>query len=131
MYGGFWVSVVASGIQTLEVFRLRSFDLVLMDAALTGLPATDVIRRLRSVTGTDGEDRPRTDVPILVIAASEAEAKLEDVLESGADERLLAPLDAEELVPKLHGVVATWRLEHPGRPYADAAALLPSPRNDQ
>ncbi|MEZ4624469.1 MAG: hypothetical protein R2843_06700 [Thermomicrobiales bacterium] len=33
---GFWTSVIASALQTLEVFRLRTFDLIIVDAALDG-----------------------------------------------------------------------------------------------
>ncbi|MCC6792252.1 MAG: response regulator transcription factor, partial [Thermomicrobiales bacterium] len=64
--GGFWTSVIASGIQALEVFRLRTFDLVLIDVAMKGMGALEVIRRLRL---PGAEDSPRTDIPILAIAA--------------------------------------------------------------
>ncbi len=121
VYGGFWSSVVASGIQTLEVFRLRTFDLVLIDAALPGLSATDVIRRLRSPADASNES-PRTDVPILVVSATEDEAPSEAMVVAGADGTLIAPLDLEQLVPQLHGIVVEWRRRHPGRPFADETA---------
>ncbi len=44
--GGFWTSVIASGLQAIEVFRLRQFDLVLIDAGLTSFSAVELIRRL-------------------------------------------------------------------------------------
>ena len=112
VYGGFWISVIASGVQTLEVFRLRSFDLVLLDAALGGLGALETVRRLRD----------RTDVPILLIAADPAEVAAEDATAAGADAVLAAPLDLEEMVPHLHAIVQRWRAAHPGRPTADQMA---------
>ncbi|MGH2560111.1 MAG: response regulator [Thermomicrobiales bacterium] len=130
VYGGFWTSVVASGIQTLELFRLRSFDLILIDAALQGLSATDVIRRLR-FSSDASQDGPRTDVPILIIAAAEEEAPMEEMIDAGANGRLVAPLDLDHLVPKLHAVVAKWRREHPGRPFADEAAQRSSDHSSQ
>src|SRR5215204_5867380 len=37
MIAGFWTSTVASALQAIEVFRLRTFDLIIVDAALDGL----------------------------------------------------------------------------------------------
>ncbi|HKG26297.1 MAG TPA: response regulator [Thermomicrobiales bacterium] len=121
VYGGFWTSTVASGIQTLEVFRLRTFDLALIDAALGDLNAIEVVRRLRGHSDRGTTDNPRTDIPILLIAASEEELASIDVAAAGIDGTIVAPLDLEQLVPYLHSVVATWRAAHPDRSWADAA----------
>lgn len=117
--GGFWTSIIASGIQALEVFRLRGFDLVLVDATLSGLGPLDVIRRLRlpTVAGT-----PRTDVPILVIAGSETEMTAETATETGADGILYPPIELDVLIPALFRVVDEWRAANPGRPWADETA---------
>jgi DNA-binding response OmpR family regulator len=120
VYGGFWTSTVASGIQTLEVFRLRTFDLVLLDAALGDLRAIEVVRRLRGRSDLGAGEHARTDIPILLIAATAEELDSVDVAAAGVDGTLVAPLDLEELVPYLHGVVANWRAAHPDRPWADA-----------
>lgn len=120
LLGGFWVSVIASGIQALEVFRLRAFDLVLMDGGLTGFDANELIRRLRLPdTGGNG---PRTEVPILAIADHDAAAR--SAMAAGADESLVPPLELEELVPRLHRIVREWRARHPDRPWADQVAQL-------
>jgi CheY-like chemotaxis protein len=117
--GGFWTSVIASGIQALEVFRLRTFDLVLVDAALKGLGALEVIRRLRL---PGAEDAPRTDIPILVIAGGLDEIDAQDVAKVGADGLLLPPIEIEVLIPALFRIVDEWRASHPDRPWADQAA---------
>jgi len=127
LFAGFWTSVVASGIQTLEVFRLRTFDLVLIDAALGGLSAREVIRRLREQaarvrSGGAGKDASRTDVPILLVVADASEVNPAEARAAGADDVLVAPLDLEELAPRLHAIVRDWRAAHPDRPMADAAA---------
>src|SRR5687768_14805522 len=67
---GFWISTVASALQTLELFRLRTFDLMLIDATLEGLGADEVVRRLRT---TDSGASSRTDIPIIIIAGSREE----------------------------------------------------------
>jgi DNA-binding response OmpR family regulator len=120
IYGGFWTSTVASGIQTLEVFRLRSFDVALVDAALHDLDAAEVVRRLRGRSDRSGTDRRRIDIPILFIAAAPDELNSISPNEVGADGVFVAPLDLERIVPELHAVVAKWRAAHPGRPWADA-----------
>jgi CheY-like chemotaxis protein len=117
--GGFWTSVIASGIQALEVFRLRTFDLVLVDAALKGLGPLEVIRRLRR---PGEEDAPRTDIPILVIAGGLDEIDAHGVQQVGADGLLLPPIELEALIPALFRIVDEWRASHPDRLWADQAA---------
>ncbi len=120
--GGFWVSIIASAIQTLEVFRLRSFDLVLIDRGLSGLDALELVRRLRRQPDSEAESGPRTDVPIVLI---EDHAGLEDTaIAAGADTVLAPPLELDTLVPTLHQIVLAWRAQHPDRPWADQVAQL-------
>lgn len=122
--GGFWVSVIASGLQALEVFRLRAFDMVVIDAGLQSFQAMELIKRLRG-TSTRVEDRtPRTLSPLVIVS--------EDVLELGNDERrdlsiaavLQAPLDIDVIVRYLHEVFNVWRLENPDTQLADSANLV-------
>ena len=116
---GLWTSVIASEIQTLEVFRLRTFDLAIIDAALSGLGAIDLIRRLRSA---DDRGATRTDIPILVIAGSPDEISVDAVAYAGADGLLLPPIELADLAFSLFTIVDRWREEHPDRPYADELA---------
>jgi CheY-like chemotaxis protein len=125
VYAGFWTSTIASAIQALEVFRLRSFDVMVLDAALGGIGAIELLRRLRGRS-----DRAiateRTDIPILVIAASEVEFdSLEDRL-VGADHVIVAPIELEDLAAELGRLVTDWRAAHPERQWADDAALGPA-----
>lgn len=123
LYGGFWISIIASGVQTLEVFRLRTFDLVLIDHALPGLSAAEVVRRLRLPSGSGGDREARTDVPILMIL-DEPGPGAERALEAGADAVLTPPIELETLVPYLHQIVSDWRQAHPDRPWADQLAQM-------
>ncbi len=110
LYGGFWTSVVASGLQALEVFRLRGFDLILVDAALGGIGALESIHRLRGTSNRATPGDPRTDAPIGLIAEEVAlllpsKRRLPDDVEV-----LSAPLELEEIVPRLHAILERWRL---------------------
>src|SRR5690606_18881442 len=44
--GGFWTSVISHGLQVLEVFRLRTFDLIVVDRDLGTFDAIELIERL-------------------------------------------------------------------------------------
>jgi two-component system phosphate regulon response regulator PhoB len=124
VYAGFWTSVIASAVQAMEVFRLRSFDVTVLDAALGGIGALELLRRLRgrSDRATTTE---RTDIPILVIAASSSELDPRKAERAGADGVILAPIELEQLAIDLSRAVTSWRASHPDRKWADEAALGP------
>jgi len=122
IYAGFWTSTIASALQTLEVFRLRSFDIVILDAALGGIGALELVRRLRGHADRSqiGE---RTDVPILVIAGLEREIAMNEELRATVDQVLVAPIEIEVLAADLDRIVTHWRRVHPERRWADEAAF--------
>jgi DNA-binding response OmpR family regulator len=122
VYAGFWTSVIASAFQALEVFRLRSFDVILLDAALGGIGARELLLRLRGRSDRS-EPTERTDIPVVIIAASEEEIDPGLAEDPGASDVVLAPIELDELGRTLSAVVADWREAHPGRPWADEAAL--------
>lgn len=121
MMGGFWTSTIASGIQAIEVFRLRGFDLVLIDALIGGMDVVELIRRLRT---PGSETAGRTDVPLFIIAGSLDEVDPEAISAAGSDGLLLPPIELETLIPALFGAVDEWRTNHPDRPWADQIAQL-------
>ena len=125
---GFWTSVIASGLQTLEVFRLRRFDLVLIDAQLSGFDSLELVRRLRGTSDRASGDGPRSDAPIILVYDTESDpvkinADLPDV-----DLKLHAPLELEDVAQQLHRLFSLWRDAHPDTPLADDALLTPAPR---
>lgn len=122
IYAGFWTSVIASAFQALEVFRLRSFDIILLDAALGGIGAAELLRRLRGKSPRSASIA-RTDIPIVILAASNAEVppELKELVDPA--DMLVAPLELEEIAAAITARVKLWRAEHPDRAWADEAAL--------
>ena len=125
VYAGFWTSTIASAVQALEVFRLRSFDVTVLDAALGGIGALELLQRLRGRSDRAASDE-RTDIPILVIAASSSEFDSIQVERAGADGVIVAPIELEQIAANLRRVVTAWRASHPGRQWADEATFDPT-----
>ena len=121
VYAGYWTSTIASAVQALEVFRLRTFDAVVLDAALGGVGALELLRRLRgrSDRATAGG---RTDIPILVIEGTSGEIEVSAALEAGADRVLAAPIELIDIAAALETAVTSWRMAHPERRWADDLA---------
>lgn len=70
LIGGFWTSTVASGIQAIEVSRLRTFDVVLLDLDVQGFGGLEILRRLRSTARQSTRSAiqpPLTDAPIILL----------------------------------------------------------------
>ena len=116
---GFWTSTVANALQTLELFRLRTFDLLLIDALLEGLGAEELVRRLRTSSNPGGI---RADIPIFLIAGSIDEVSAEDAIQMGADGVQYPPIEIAEFALHLFGEVRSWRAKHPDRLWADELA---------
>src|SRR3954462_7546284 len=85
VYAGFWTSVIASALQTLEVFRLRSFDAIVLDSELGGIGAFELLRRLES----------RTDIPVLLIASAARTLGAADQQSLRVDRVLYPPVELE------------------------------------
>ena len=123
LLAGFWTSAIASGIQVIEVFRMRRFDLILLDAEIRGLPAAEIIRRLRG-RGERGQE-PLTQVPVVVVSSGDHS---EDLLSGrerfnglGVNGFLRPPMELDDIAIRLMTIVADWRAEHPAEPWADAS----------
>ncbi|MCC6945484.1 MAG: response regulator transcription factor [Thermomicrobiales bacterium] len=102
---GFWPSAVRSGLQALEVFRLRTFDAVLIDAALSDLPVDALVERLRETHDEAGEEvRHTSTTSMVIIAGIQQELEPYDLEVIAPDAVFVAPFDLEDLVDRLNQV---------------------------
>jgi DNA-binding response OmpR family regulator len=97
IFEGFWTSAIGSGLQFLEVLRLRSFDAVLLDAGLGDIAVTEVIRRMRGKSDRVARDMPRSEIPAMVIAGFPGEIARSEVIDAGGQELLEPPLEIEDV----------------------------------
>ncbi|MGO4957238.1 response regulator [Luteococcus sp. Sow4_B9] len=92
---GFEVSEAADGMKGLAEFERVGADLVLLDLMMPGMPGTEVCRQLRT----------RSNVPIIMVTARDAEIDKVVGLELGADDYVTKPFSHRELVARIRAVL--------------------------
>ncbi|MER2137676.1 MAG: response regulator transcription factor [Arthrobacter sp.] len=92
---GFDVAVVDNGLAAVEEFDRSGADLVLLDLMLPGQSGTEVCRQLRQ----------RSDVPVIMLTARDAEIDKVVGLELGADDYVTKPYSSRELLARVRAVL--------------------------
>ena len=113
---GYAVTVVADGAVALQRALAESFDLVVLDLMLPGLPGDEVCRQLREAGRT---------VPILMLTARGAEADRVRGLEIGADDYVPKPFSIREVLARVAALLRRVEME---RPEADPDEVLGTDR---
>lgn len=93
---GFQVEEAAEGPSALERVFLTRPDLILVDLRLPGLDGAEICKRIRA---------GRMDTPIIVISAAKEEFDRVLLLELGADDFLVKPFGARELLARIKAVM--------------------------
>jgi PAS domain S-box-containing protein len=107
------LTCVENGVEAVDAFRRRAFDLILMDMQmplLDGLSAIVEIRRIEAATGA-------APTPIHVLTANAMPEHISDSIAAGADGHLSKPILADALLERVAETAAA-------RPAAAAAAPL-------
>jgi two-component system response regulator RegX3 len=111
---GFETAVAATGPDALTEFDRGGADVVLLDLMLPGLSGTEVCRQLRS----------RSNVPIIMLTAKDAEIDKVVGLELGADDYVTKPYSARELVARIRAVLRRrGEVESPADPVLAAGPV--------
>ena len=105
---GFEVAVVDNGIEAVSSYEQNGADLILLDLMLPGLSGTEVCRRIRQ----------RSDVPVIMLTARDAEIDKVVGLEIGADDYVTKPYSSRELLARVRAVL---RRHGENSDFADAA----------
>ena len=99
---GFEVLQAGTGEEALALGAVQVPDLFLLDLSLPGIDGLEVLARLRSTT----------TVPIVVLTVREAKHDKIAALDRGADDYVVKPIDADELIARIRAALR----RHPGRP---------------
>ena len=93
---GYRVEQIADGRTAVERVFLMKIDLILVDLRLPGLDGTEVCKRIRA---------GRVNTPIIVISAAADEFDKVLLLELGADDYVVKPFGARELLARIRAVL--------------------------
>ena len=93
------VEAVGDGAAALAAARERPPDLVLTDIMMPGLDGFELLRALR------GDDRT-SKIPVVMLSARAGEEARLEGLQSGADEYLVKPFSARELIARVNSQLA-------------------------
>ena len=98
---GYVVSTATDGIQALEVFSAQPADLILLDIMMPRLDGFGVCQRIREFSS----------VPIMILTAKGEEHDRVRGLDLGADDYLVKPFSATEMLARVRAVLR--RAERP------------------
>ncbi len=97
------VETAIDGLEALRLARAHPPDLVLTDVMMPNLDGFGLLRELRA-------DPKLKLIPIIVISARAGEESRVEGIERGADDYLVKPFSARELVARIHSHLALQRL---------------------
>ncbi|MBC1220982.1 type II toxin-antitoxin system ParD family antitoxin [Nostoc sp. UCD121] len=97
------VEAVTDGIAALAAARRQIPDLVLSDIMMPGIDGLQLLRELRSESST-------REVPIILLSARAGEESRVEGLEMGADDYLIKPFSARELLARVRTNLELFRL---------------------
>ena len=98
----FHVIAVSDGESALEVARKEKPDLILTDVMMPRLDGFGLLRELRG-------DRTMGPVPVIMLSARAGEEARVQGLDAGADDYLVKPFSARELLARVSGTLAVSR----------------------
>ncbi len=102
---GYQVSAVTDGLQALDAIRGQEPDLVITDVMMPGLDGLQLLAALRS--------DPRTvALPVLLLSARAGQEASIEGLQAGADDYLVKPFAAAELLARVRANVELARLRN-------------------
>ena len=107
---GFQVEESDNGRSALERVFLMKPDLVLVDLHLPGLDGAEICKRIRA---------GRLNTPIIVISAAKEEFDRVLLLELGADDFLVKPFGARELLARIKAVLRRSTADHAIRSFGN------------
>jgi two-component system copper resistance phosphate regulon response regulator CusR len=113
------VDAVGNGNDGLDLAQSGSYDLVILDLMLPGLPGLEVLKRIRAA---------RLKMPVLILTArSQVDQKVHG-LDAGADDYLTKPFSIDELLARVRALLRRGMGEPTGLLQVDDLVLNPATR---
>lgn len=132
---GLSVVIAENGLEAVEAFKVRRFDVVLMDCQMPVMDGFEATRQIRAFESLSSAKR----TPVVALTAAAREEEYSHAMASGMDDFMTKPFNAEDLERRIasyllgqpdgHGAVQTTRKEdHEGFPEAIAEADIDAER---
>ena len=104
---GYAVDTCATLDSAWLALAVESFDVLLLDLGLPDGDGLDLLARLRRrpVPTAGRESLPRPDMPVLIMTARDGVSDRISGLDSGADDYIVKPFDANELLARLRAML--------------------------
>ena len=94
--GGYAVTVVSTGEEALIEIHRQQFELIVLDVGLPGISGFDVLQQIRIESYA---------IPVLILSAQEEIDDRVKGLKLGADDYLVKPYDARELIARVETIL--------------------------
>ncbi|MCY7403068.1 MAG: response regulator transcription factor [Cryobacterium sp.] len=116
---GYAVDVRATALTGITAFEIDTYDLVVLDLMLPGLPGggMDVCRRIREIN---------SDVPVLMLTALDSMKSKVQGLDVGADDYLVKPFHLVELLARVRALLRRSPRAQPPTLVAQGVTLIPA-----
>ncbi|MCU1545242.1 MAG: Transcriptional regulator [Homoserinimonas sp.] len=116
---GYAVDVAGTAPKGVEAFEIDTYDLVLLDLMLPGLPGggMEVCHRIREIN---------SDVPVLMLTALDSIRSRVQGLDAGADDYLVKPFHLVELLARVRALLRRSPRAQPPTLVAQGVTLIPS-----
>jgi PAS domain S-box-containing protein len=108
---GYAVELAGDGNEALRILRQNRPDLLVTDVMMPGMDGFDLLREVRA-------DRKLGDLPVIMLSARAGEEAKVEGLDAGADDYLIKPFSARELLARVAANISMARIR------AHAAAAI-------
>ena len=113
------VDLCEDGAQGLDLALTGSYDLIMIDLMLPGLPGMEVLTRLR---------KEKSKTPVLILTAQSKVDQRVKGLDAGADDYLTKPFAIDELLARVRALLRRGTAEASGTLQIDDLILNPATR---
>lgn len=95
-YEGYELGKATDGIEAFDIYRSRSWDLILLDVMLPGMSGIELLRRIRLKDSF---------VPVILLTAKDSIEDKVSGLDLGANDYITKPFRMEELLARIRAVL--------------------------
>ncbi|PYI56656.1 response regulator transcription factor [Paenibacillus flagellatus] len=91
---GWTTDSTSNGIEAVQKFDYTQHDLIILDLMIEGMPGEQVCARIRE----------KSNVPVIMLTSKSREADTINGLNLGADDYIVKPFRAKELIARIHAL---------------------------